>query len=125
MYKQFAVLLIVIASGAMAAGVLAFRPTSRRFSSPSWMAARFVSKPSNAENPRALMVDDLLKNHLKVGMTKEEVLAMLGTPDQHGERSFWYNIGSYHRRRFLPGTDQLVVGFDESDKVKVARIAAD
>ena len=35
-------------------------------------------------NPRAQMIDDLIKNHLKKGMTKSEVIALLGNPYKDG-----------------------------------------
>jgi outer membrane protein assembly factor BamE (lipoprotein component of BamABCDE complex) len=125
MYKQTIVVLIVIAGCATVAAAIAFTGKSRPFSGDSWKAAAKVSKPSNTDNPRSLMADDLLKNHLKSGMTRDEVLSLLGPADQERERSLWYNIGSYQRRGFLSGSDQLVVGFDENDKLKIARVAAD
>ena len=125
MYKRIAVPFIVIAACATLATVIAFTGKPRPFSEDLWKTASEVSKTSNAENPRALMADDLLKNHLKVGMTREQVLSLLGPPDQEQKGSVWYNIGSYQRRSILSGSDQLVVGFDEKGLLKIARVASD
>jgi len=125
MYKQIAILIAVITTCTTVVAMIAFRGKPRPFSEDLWKAASEISTPSNAENPRALMADDLLKNHLKVGMTREQVISLLGAPDQEQKRSLWYNIGSHQRRGFLSGSDQLVVGFDENDLLKIARVASD
>ena len=125
MYKRAVVAFIVLSACATIATVVAVPSNRRAFSQELWKEARDTSSPSNTENPRASMVDDLLKNHLKVGMTKEQVLALLGPPEQDRQESLWYHIGSYRRRRILSGSDQLVVGFDKEGLVTIARVASD
>ena len=35
---------------------------------------------TDTKNPRIYMVDDVMKNHLKIGMKKEDVIKVLGKP---------------------------------------------
>lgn len=54
---------------------------SSTFNKAVWVANPDVGDTSN---PRAWMVQDLMKNHLKAGMPKTAVLNLLGTPYQEG-----------------------------------------
>lgn len=44
-------------------------------------------------NPRLGMYEDLVKNHLTKGMSKEAVVILLGKPDKSDANSFWYELG--------------------------------
>lgn len=50
-----------------------------KFNQQKWLANSDVS---DTHNPRAYMIDDLMKNHLKVGITKNAVLTLLGKPEK-------------------------------------------
>ncbi|MES2447430.1 MAG: hypothetical protein V4546_09625 [Bacteroidota bacterium] len=49
----------------------------RTFNKARWLKNIDVN---DTNNPRAYMTDDLLKNHLKIGITRDSILAMLGKP---------------------------------------------
>lgn len=53
----------------------------KRFDKTSWLLNSDVNV---IRNPRADMVADLLANHLKVGLKRNSVLALLGKPYQDG-----------------------------------------
>ena len=52
-----------------------------------WNHQHSFTKEKWTENPeqRTKIVDDLLEDHLRIGMTKEEVLALLGGNESGGE----------------------------------------
>ncbi len=54
---------------------------SSRFDSALWIKH---PQAEDNSNPRAGMVNDLMKNKLKPGMSKEEVLELLGKPYKEG-----------------------------------------
>ena len=54
--------------------------------SNSFDRGRWIDNPemSDTRNPRARMVDDLMHNHLKPGMSRNDVLTLLGKPYKDG-----------------------------------------
>lgn len=88
----------------------------RPFDREVWLAEAGLPGP---DNPRGQMYEDLLEKHLKKGMTKAEVLALLGKPDATSRsRLFSYELGMWSGMRI--DTDTLDVEFDGTDKVKRA-----
>jgi hypothetical protein len=48
------------------------------------------------DNPRGQMYQDIIENHVKLGMSKVQVLELLGTPDFKNEINFVsYNLGMW------------------------------
>lgn len=67
------------------------------------------------DNPRAEMVGDLIGNYLKPGMTRREVMQLLGKPDRRDERRFIsYLIGM---QGFASDPGQLEIEFSDEKKV--------
>jgi hypothetical protein len=52
---------------------------ARPFDQAAWQQQPVET--NNERSPRCLMVDDLLENHLKIGMTRSEVVALLGNAE--------------------------------------------
>jgi hypothetical protein len=50
---------------------------TRQFNRQIWLMHRGAY-----ESPRGQLVDDLLRQHLKIGMTKRQVVRLLGPPDE-------------------------------------------
>lgn len=65
------------------------------------------------ENDRHFMLEDLMENHLHVGMDSTEVKDLLGEPER--DFGFSYNLGFY-RSGFDPTF--LILDFDEMGKLK-------
>ena len=53
--------------------------SGKKFDKQKWLVNSDVN---DIYNPRAHMTEDLIKNYLKVGLTKNAVLALLGKPDK-------------------------------------------
>ncbi len=49
----------------------------------------------NNHNIRLYMSEDIINNHLKIGMTKEETRQLLGKPDSSDSTSDNYLLGEY------------------------------
>jgi hypothetical protein len=66
------------------------------------------------DNPRCLMQADLEQNHLKLGMTKAEVISLLGEPER-AEQTTSYYLGFCNPF----GVDAVALGleFDSNDKL--------
>lgn len=82
------------------------------FDAELWQAQRGSNE---RRNPRAGMVGDLLREHLRVGMSRAEVLRLLGEPDYRDRLSDVYELG------VSPvGVDDeyLVVDYDDTGRVK-------
>lgn len=93
------------------------------FDSAKWQNEELV----NSRSPvRICMVDDLLKKHNLAGMTKENLITLLGVPPQtgyFGNYDFVYWLGP--ERGFISiDSEWLVIKF-ENNKVIEARIARD
>ncbi len=64
---------------------------------------------------RAHMYDDLRKNHLKIGMSRKEVLKLLGKPALDHSGILYYDLGP---DAIGIDTDRLVIELDESGRIK-------
>ena len=85
---------------------------------------------ASAQSVRLRMVDDLLMNHELEGMTREEIVELLGEPDQGGEFQEYdmvYRLGQERSPLGVDGT-WLTLRLDEEKKavaeasVKVKRL---
>jgi hypothetical protein len=74
-------------------------------------------KGRNDENDRHLMLTDLIKNHLRIGMDSTEVKILQGEPER--DFGFSYNLGLY-RSGFDPTF--LILELDENGKLKEIKI---
>jgi len=52
---------------------------NRKFDQKVWFENN-SNDYADTKNPRIYMVDDIIKNHLKIGMKKEDVIKILGKP---------------------------------------------
>ena len=88
------------------------------FDRDAWIALR---DNMDRSNPRGEMYDDLVANHLKVGMTRDEVAMLLGEPDLSEKRpdSWMYRLGMWSGYRM--DYDALQVSFDEHGRVTGVR----
>jgi len=70
-------------------------------------------KHQSGENDRHFMLEDLKKNHLKIGMDSIEIKKILGEPER--DFNFSYNLGLY-KSGFDPTF--LILEFDKNGKLK-------
>jgi hypothetical protein len=70
-------------------------------------------KHQSGENDRHFMLEDLKKNHLKIGIDSIDVKNILGEPER--DFNFSYNLGLY-KSGFDPTF--LILEFDKNGKLK-------
>ena len=95
-----------------------------RFESTTW---KYTPSEMSHESLRLRMVDDFLATHSPVGTTRDEIIALLGQPDDteyFRDFDLVYHLG---RERSVFGIDSewLVVRLDDNSIVKEARIVSD
>ena len=74
------------------------------------------SENMEPDNPRGEMFENLTEQHLKTGMTKSEVIKLLGKPDFREEKDFLsYNIGMWSGYRI--DYDSLDLKFNEKGEL--------
>jgi hypothetical protein len=117
--------ILVLAALAACAGGLAW---FRDFCNPGFAPLAFTPEAWAEANTlhRGYMADDLLASHDLRGMTKADVVALLGPPDddQTDLRRFRYHLGRRGRNPDCPLTEfSLLIGFDGQGKVATADIA--
>lgn len=108
---------LVVLAGLLGLAGLASRTGG--FNAELWQAQRGASA---RDNPRAGMVVDLQRVHLRAGMSRAEVQRLLGEPDQQQEFSDVYELG------VSPvGIDYeyFIVDYDASGAMTQSRIARD
>ena len=87
-----------------------------RFNAQVWARQ---ADTNDYKNPRGQMYEDLLENHLPRGITKEQVIQLLGEPDySKSETLFRYNLGYWSGIGRHP--DYLYVEFDVKGRLKRA-----
>jgi hypothetical protein len=107
----------------------------REFDQALWKSYAGID---DVDNPRLRMAADVQRNHIKVGMTREEVVAILGEgmtreevvailgePDSHSDKRYGYGLGWSDGLVGLPRLYFFDIYFDSSGKVVEARIAFD
>lgn len=80
---------------------------------------RWGENPDARINMRAFMIDDLMSNHLRKGMTKAQVVSLLGESkllEYPGSNRFAYYLG-FSCGFLCMDPDFLAVDFDRQDKV--------
>jgi hypothetical protein len=119
-------LVLALAAGALALGLAAgaayltgYLPV-RAFSSAEW-------KSPAADGVRLSMLDPLLWTHRLRGMSREQVLALLGPPDPTGYFREWdyvYWLGD-ERGLFRIDSEWLVLRFGKDDRVSEWAVVRD
>jgi DNA-directed RNA polymerase subunit RPC12/RpoP len=81
-------LLLIIILAAIAPPI--FHGNRRQFDRVVWQS--HTNDPS-PENPRSQMLGDLQRQHLRIGMTKQQVHHLLGSPEQQTVTTDIYRVG--------------------------------
>jgi hypothetical protein len=91
-----------------------FQSSDRTFRSQLWKQPDINE---NSEGPRCNMVEDLMKNHLRKGMSQDEVIEILGKPDftVKQERTLGYALG---RCGYSIDIDEFRLIFDPAGKLQ-------
>ena len=127
-------LLIATFLVALSAAILVYLNRSVRFDSVRWQTEHLNGKhtesSSDESNLRYLMVDDLIRNHLREGITpRSKVKELLGDPD-HSEAGKKWQISAvaydaYLIRFYLNIIDYdsvyLIIEYDISGRIKNVR----
>lgn len=82
----------------------------RSFDRRQWLQ----TDPGATDSPRLSMTGDLLRRHLKPGMTRAQVLDLLGPPEDEGPAEAIYPLGGY--TGFLV-VEELRVHYDEAGRL--------
>lgn len=122
-WPHVALVCLVCAAGLWLAADYHDAFNDRRFDRAVWMSA----KADDPDSPRGPMARDVLRHHLRQGMLREDVLRLLGPPDDDptfpylfGNDSMSYLIGMGGGFRMDYYT--LTVQFDPSGKLISADI---
>lgn len=105
-------------AASMAAAV--WSDTREDFDRAAWRAAGAGDLPTFTTRGR--MSDDLVARHLRVGMSRSQVLALLGEPDQPSTTEVVYYLGASNS--LLSTLSFLVLSF-EGDRLVRIRLADD
>ncbi|MCB9849596.1 MAG: hypothetical protein H6817_02705 [Phycisphaerales bacterium] len=94
---------------------------ARPFDPELWQELRYTGSIPRGRHPRADMLDDLLKRQPLIGMSAQDIEALLGSPDRRGlyeDTNTAYFLGP--ERGFIRMGDAawLVLRFDESSQVE-------
>lgn len=95
------------------------------FDATAWKAS--LSSPKTSDPIRLRMVDDLLRRHPFIGMSRGDLIALLGTPPKTGyftDYQFVYWLGP-ERGYMSIDSEWLAVRFGPDDRVSAAQIVRD
>jgi len=99
---------------------------STRFDSEAWKAS--LARDDDDDNPvRLQMVDSLLDQYHLQGMSREQIVALLGKPPEtryFKDSDFVYWLGP-ERGAFRIDSEWLTIRFDQTKHVREARIVRD
>jgi hypothetical protein len=116
--KVIAVALLLLLLLGLAAGYSFWRisqafPRAITFDAELWHTADL----SEQDNPRCLMRRDITENHLKLGMTRAEVIALLGEVEANEQTT------SYYLGFCKPfGVDAVALGLEFDSQDKLSRV---
>jgi rRNA maturation protein Nop10 len=118
-----ALVLLLSCVGAIAVPMWQRRPI--RFES-----ARWISTPAAFDHTsiRQRMVDDLLRSRRLAGMSRKDVEALLGPPDNTGyfrEFEMVYFLGQEREALFQIDSEWLLIKLDADERVTQARLGTD
>ena len=116
MNRRWYVCLFVVL-GLVPTALVGYREMPRPFSSVAW-----INAPEDNDRVRARMGQDLTSGHLRESMTKEQVLDLLGPPDQEGYDKAWIFILGFPLLSLDFDPDYLNVRFDDSGRLLEARV---
>jgi len=125
--------LVLICAGCVGIGAaLLFVPRAfnadpfarKKFDQAEWKGWSVVARGVPANNPRGLMARDLVVNHLRVGMSRAEVLSLIGPPDETSvdTNHIGYHLGGHSATW---GYDFLRISFGASNTLEAAVIVKD
>ena len=82
----------------------------------------------NSDQGKVYMVDDLLTDYSLSGMTRAEVISLLGTPTEteyfKSDQNMVYYLGN--ERGFIPiDSEWLVIDFDDNERVHTYQVLTD
>ena len=95
------------------------------FNSTTWKNTPSIH---SLDSMRLRMVEDLLKTHSILGKSKEEMVALIGEPDQteyFKTRDMVYMLGQETDSYFAIDSQWLVLDLNESDNVIAFKIVTD
>ncbi len=108
----FAVVLLIIWMSPVGKFILSggLSTKEQSFDAQQWQALK--NEETSKKSARLLMADDLMQNHLKIGMDSTEVKKMLGEPERR--YGFAYGLGT-----LTPGMGlfYLIITFDTNGKI--------
>jgi hypothetical protein len=88
----------------------------RKFDQALWESSQW----NDPDTPRLQMVADLQRNYIEPGMTREQIVELLGEPGNNSEEVFIYGLGMSDARLYF-----LDVYFDSAGKLIETRITWD
>lgn len=96
----------------------------KKFDAAEWKRWAVVARGVPANNPRGLMARDLILNHLRFGMSRADVLSLIGPPDETAVNTnhIGYHLGGHSGSWLRPGYDYLWVLFSASNTLESAVI---
>lgn len=110
--RFFALTVIVVAVSVLLPYIIFPHPRQTPFDRAEW--AR-LSNSKDGKSERGGMADDLINNHLKKGLSRGEIMLILGSPDsQTGDGCGRYYLGWY--KSFMD-PESLVVCFSENGRL--------
>lgn len=120
-FQTFAILiLIIVISSISFFGWLQFRNpySGKKFDAEIW---RSYAQSDDESNPRGPMTENLIENHLKIGIDRQSLTSLLGKEDSHqGQNCVGYTLGMWSGLMALD-YDVLHICYDSSDKLISAK----
>ncbi len=125
MRKKSILILIVLVACITAAMLTLSVVNARRFSERLWKESSVVKIGEAVNNPRGRMVDALIKTRLHPGMGRNEVILILGLPDEPTHANddlIWYDLGANSGGMFIHATDHLTLEFNQNGVLKTIEV---
>lgn len=119
--KKVISITVLLASIAVYLIILRFSNSQRDFEQGLWMRSSDKKSASANDNPRGLMIRDLIENKIKKGVSLNYLEQLLGPPDETAPDEYLYYTGNRHGS-LISGRDYLVLKFDKNQTLRAAEI---